>query len=68
MQLNLKSLNALKPSDKLVRTTIKNHALIIEQKPAGLTILFKYKSPINNKTRLKKILSSRQSPLSGIRR
>ena len=55
MKLNAKELNNLRPVEKMKRTKIDNYNLVCEQSQKAIIFLFKYKSPINNKTRLLKL-------------
>ena len=55
MKLTTKDLNSIKPAGKMKRIAITNSNLVVEVKEQGLTILFKYHSPLTSKTRLKKI-------------
>lgn len=50
-----KLLNSLKPTHKLNRLIIPHSRLYIEQRKSGYSILLKYKSPVNQKTRFIKI-------------
>lgn len=55
MLLTAKCLNALTPTNKLARTKLESANLYIEQRNAGFSVLYRYKSPVTFKYRFYKL-------------
>jgi len=64
MKLTLKELNSLSPVQKMKRTKIENYNLVCEQNHRSIIFLYKYKSPLTQKTRLAKLSSYEYASIS----
>lgn len=55
MRLTAKYLNNLQPTTKLVRIKLESANVYIEQRPAGYSLIYRYKSPVTFKYRFYKL-------------